>query len=185
MKHSHAYDELKQNGIYAIVRGDEIYIGSTRCSFSRRMMQHKSSLRNGTHPNPRLQNIFNKHGDIFDFKIIEVCCKDHIVAEQKWIDYLSIDKRKLLNISTIAGSVTHTDEWKKNMSIIMTGRKASDEAKAAMSIAAMKPHRLAQLRAASDDPALRTKRYAAIAKALTGKKQPNSVKEKSVNDWQK
>lgn len=100
----HTPDELKQCGVYAIVRDGEIYIGSTQKSFRKRLSGHLCDLRRGKHPNHRLQNIFSKHGEaVFAFKILETCNGNPVPAEQKWIDhYAAIKGRGLLNAKLIA-----------------------------------------------------------------------------------
>lgn len=182
MKHLYTADDMLHHGVYAIFRNDEIYIGSTAKSYRSRLRKHICDLEANRHGNPRLQNIYNKHGDIFEFRIIEVC-DNTIQAEQKWIDhYILVDRDKLLNAQVVAGfsslGMKRSAKTKARMSQALTGRKMSDEAKAAMSEAAKKPHRLAQFEALRHDPVIKAKVSASISKSLTGKKQSEEVKNK-------
>ena len=60
-------------GVYKITNtiSGKIYVGEST-AYPSRFNQHKSRLKNGVHPNPKLQNDYNKHLlDIFDFQVIE------------------------------------------------------------------------------------------------------------------
>lgn len=78
-------------------------------------------LRKNKHPNSRLQNSFNKHGEkIFSFKIVELCKeKDVTNREQFYLDF----HKPYLHGYNLALSAYH----------VMLGRKHSDESKIKMS----------------------------------------------------
>src|ERR1035437_6595996 len=62
----------KIQGIYSIlhINSGRIYVGSSK-NIKKRMGTHKTDLRKNRHPNPALQNYYNKYGmDSFDFCII-------------------------------------------------------------------------------------------------------------------
>lgn len=113
--------------VYKIIVEKYIYIGSTKV-FNKRKYEHLWKLKNNTHPNPILQNIFNKHGkDVFIFSVIEeVNVKNLIEIEQKYIDLYKNDKKyTLINILMVAGSsLGHimSDETKLKKSLSMIGK---------------------------------------------------------------
>ena len=79
------------SGVYTIqnkVSGN-VYIGSAR-KFTRRFMQHRSSLRGGYHQNSHLQQAWDKYGEsAFEFKILVLCLPEHMQDyEQLLIDGL-------------------------------------------------------------------------------------------------
>ena len=62
-----------KSGIYSItnIANGKIYVGSS-LFLSKRIMQHKSDLKQKRHKNSRLQNAWNKYGaDAFAFNVIE------------------------------------------------------------------------------------------------------------------
>ena len=105
MKHSYLSQEMQSGGIYAIFRDNQVYVGATQQSFRTRLGNHLRKLNTNIHPNPRLQNIFNKYGDMFEFRILEIVDGDTTAAEQKWINqYIStIGRTNVLNSLTIVG----------------------------------------------------------------------------------
>lgn len=129
---------MRKNGIYMIenVVTKDSYIGSTR-NLSHRKNQHFSLLRKGEHENRRLQNSFNIYGDAcFVFAIIEeVESADKLIErEQYWMDMLKPTFNILLTATN--NSITRTaalEEKYKRHSIIMTGKRASEETKRKMS----------------------------------------------------
>lgn len=56
-------------GIYKIVINNKAYVGSS-FNIERRIIQHKSDLKNQRHDNPHLQNAYNKYNE-FNFEILE------------------------------------------------------------------------------------------------------------------
>ena len=108
------------NGIYKIINKITkiYYIGSSYNVF-KRWTGHKWRLNKNKHPNQKLQNSWNKHGESnFDFEVIEVVDRDLLLTtEQKYLDIAAKDKNNCFNISFVAGSP-------------MKGRKHSEETKA-------------------------------------------------------
>lgn len=125
-------------GIYKITNAitGEFYIGST-ADLSRRFRDHQSRLIKNMHPNPHLQNSWNKHGDqSFEYSVLEFCDLAILIErEQFYID----KERPSYNILQIAGSplgYKHTDEARAKISAAQTGelhhlfgKHPSDEAK--------------------------------------------------------
>lgn len=90
-------------GIYKIlnIKTNKIYIGSSN-NIRIRWTRHKHELRKGIHPNPYLQNSFNKYGEgIFVYTIIEETKESRLLSrEQYWIDKLNAcDRLSGYNIS--------------------------------------------------------------------------------------
>lgn len=71
---------------------NKIYIGSTTiCETNDRWSHHKYKLNNKLHPNPHLQNAWNKYGaDNFKFEYVHECeinnKNDVFFIEQEWIE---------------------------------------------------------------------------------------------------
>jgi hypothetical protein len=88
------------SGIYVIefLNKDYFYIGSTR-DFDSRVKSHINKLKNSTHPNPILQNFYNKYPDEIYFRLIKkVCIQNLRDREQDYLDtfdpYLNCSKEK-------------------------------------------------------------------------------------------
>ncbi len=76
-------------GIYRIVNKNTqvAYVGqSQRCK--KRIKEHFRQLKNKEHPNPRLQNSFNKHGEKAFFAEVEVVCEDVVDLDAIENDFL-------------------------------------------------------------------------------------------------
>ena len=77
-------------GVYAIrckATGSS-YIGSS-INIHSRWLDHRSLLRRGRHTNPRLQRVWNEHGEAnLEFILLECVPskRDLVAAEQKWLD---------------------------------------------------------------------------------------------------
>lgn len=92
--------------VYKITYKKYIYIGSTSI-FSKRKFEHLWMLRKNIHPNPILQNIYNKYGeDKIEITIIEETPIENLIEnEQRYIDiYKKTEDVKLMNILLVAGS---------------------------------------------------------------------------------
>ena len=95
-------------GIYKIESSNgKIYIGSAT-DIVQRWRHHKHDLRKSRHPNRKLQNAWNKYGELaFTFSIIEIvdCKEDLATIEQIWLnilwDSLEPDDRYNLNKNAI------------------------------------------------------------------------------------
>lgn len=92
--------------IYKITNSitNKFYIGST-CNFQKRKYAHLNHLRNNKHCNKKLQNSWNKYGEInFIFEIIEYTDRENlIILEQYYLDfYKPYDKNIGYNIAKLA-----------------------------------------------------------------------------------
>ena len=76
-------------GIYSIINtlNSKRYIGSS-IDIRKRLQKHRALLRGNTHPNPVLQNSWNKYGEeSFQCSILETCEEvDLLILEQRYID---------------------------------------------------------------------------------------------------
>ncbi len=115
MHESIAENEMRQNGVYAVIneRNGKLYIGSTGRGFKTRLKEHQRSLRCGDHCSLRLQRDWDRQeGEDFLFKILETVPSKELVnvgyllgVEQMWIDATVCLHRKLgYNSYPIAGS---------------------------------------------------------------------------------
>lgn len=122
------------SGIYEIMNvvTGERYIGSSK-NIKKRWSEHRSTLNQGHHRNPKLQNSFSKYGSSnFVFSVIEICTVEYLIErEQFYID----NHKPEYNLSTIAGRVEMSEESKKKLIAFHTGRKRSDETRLRMSLA--------------------------------------------------
>lgn len=82
----------KSSVIYKITNliNNKIYVGSA-VNFRYRVKNHLHMLRNNKHHSIKLQNSWNKHGEInFIFDIIEICEKNNLISrEQHYLDLLT------------------------------------------------------------------------------------------------
>ena len=85
-------------GIYLIQIGNRMYIGSS-VSVGKRLLTHRSRLRNAKHSNPIMINCFNKYGeDHCNFKVLEECKENVLVEREKfYIDVLKPELNVELN----------------------------------------------------------------------------------------
>ncbi len=119
-------------GIYKITNiiTEDFYIGSS-VDLRSRINQHKSKLKNRSHPNNYLQNVYNKYGiNNLSFEIVEhVDNKINLIfKEQFYIDTLN----PRYNICKIAGSCLGrklSEETKLKISESHIGLKLSEETK--------------------------------------------------------
>jgi group I intron endonuclease len=119
-------------GIYKIqsqTYPDRIYVGSA-VNFNKRFIKHLWELRNGIHPNEKLQRHINKYGiNDLAFIIITECNSDELLkTEQSYIDSLS----PYFNILKIAGShlgAKRSISMKNKMRKLKTGTHATEETK--------------------------------------------------------
>lgn len=121
----------KISGVYSIknITSGKLYIGSS-IDIRDRFLQHKRRLKRGTHPNPKLQSAFNKHGiENFIFEIIEVVHDLSKLTEREQYhlnevlsansDNLWIFEEKSYNILRVAGNLygfKHAEDSKIKMS---------------------------------------------------------------------
>ena len=88
-------------GIYKITNtlNGKVYIGQS-INVQERFYEHKRKLRLQQHFNKYLQNAYNKHGEYFEFEVIEECDVSELdKREMYWIGYYrSDDKQNGYNI---------------------------------------------------------------------------------------
>ena len=111
------------SGIYAIhsaVNG-RTYIGHS-VNILKRWGQHRTDLRNGKHPNPHLQNAWNKYSEsAFEFIILEECAVELLLEREQYYMNQTVDH---YNLCPVAGSrlgTTHTPESKAKMRVSQRG----------------------------------------------------------------
>lgn len=126
-------------GIYRIdnTRTGRKYIGSA-VNIRNRWAYHMYRLAKGTHPNPSMQNAWNKYGEgIFACRVIEETdVKSLLKREQAWLDKTNAaSSRRYYNVLAVAGS--HLGR-KRSLATIarmrksQKGRTFTDETKAKM-----------------------------------------------------
>lgn len=129
----------KLTGIYKIenIITNDIYVGSAASSFTKRWSRHRVDLKNNRHPNPILQNAYNKYGEeAFEYTVLEVCSKiDCIKQEQFYIDELKPSYNILKMAGSALGHVVPLDTRLK-ISNTMKGRQFSKQHKKNLSNAA-------------------------------------------------
>lgn len=78
------------------------YVGSSYRIY-RRWYEHRNKLRKGTHKSPRLQQAWNKHGEMnFVFSILEECARgDLFTREQFHIDAIKPDYNSMPQVRII------------------------------------------------------------------------------------
>jgi len=102
------------SGIYKITSpSGRVYIGSSR-DIRARALRHRSYLTTGTHPNRKMQNSFNKYGELTFDKIYECPPKDLEMWEQIFIDKLK-PSLNILQIAYSSKGFKHSDEMKKKI----------------------------------------------------------------------
>jgi group I intron endonuclease len=113
-------------GIYRISNREngKCYIGQS-VSIIKRWAHHRGALNAGSHPNYRLQNSWNKHGEgQFVFEILEECPREDLNSiEQKWIEETkSYDPQFGYNIlREVTSGYMSTDAWSNRMWIHREG----------------------------------------------------------------
>ena len=105
-------------GIYLIKNtlNNKIYIGSTK-NLRTRMRLHINKLKRKVHDNGKIQNCYNKYGDIFDIEILENCSEDMLIEREQ---YYMDNFKPYYNISPMAGRTSgyvQSEESRKKMSI--------------------------------------------------------------------
>jgi len=122
--------------IYAISCGDKYYIGSAS-NWDRRMKEHKYALKHNKHINKFMQNVYNKHGEEFQYKILEKVEGDLYEREQVFIDR-HFDDPKCMNLNPNASHPTPNENSWAACVKANTGAKRTDEACKKMSEAKKK-----------------------------------------------
>lgn len=108
-------------GIYQIrcVVSGKSYVGSSKRIYSR-WSQHRTRLRKGDHPSPRLQSAWNKHGEgKFVFSILEECAQERLYErEQHHIDAERRDYNSMPKVTVV------TKEMRRKMVASLRARAA-------------------------------------------------------------
>lgn len=152
----------KRSGVYAITNrlDGRVYVGSS-VLLSRRLKQHRSDLRAGTHANTRLQRAWKKYGEsAFHFETIELVDEPGMLltCEQSHIDRLrSADRQYGYNLRPNAAS---------NL-----GRKATEEQR----------KRTAEVTRRAMTPEMRER----IRRSLTGRKRDPAATAKALETGRK
>lgn len=101
--------------IYKLIIDNKFYIGGTKRGLGQRRPQHLLCLREKTHGNYKIQELYNQGHEV-EFEILEFCERDQVLElEQKYLDMYK-DDPNCLNIAFVAGSVKgikRTEEHKK------------------------------------------------------------------------
>jgi group I intron endonuclease len=81
-----------QSGIYIIYIAAHIYIGSTKCFYTR-LQTHRKQLRAGKHENVKFINAYKKYGEKECYwDILEHCSINNLKSREKWwIEHLHSD----------------------------------------------------------------------------------------------
>jgi group I intron endonuclease len=131
-------------GIYCIenIKDNKKYIGKA-INIEKRWMKHKTYLKANTHINKHLQQAWNKHGrEVFNFYIIEECEREKLSEKEIfYISYFNCMKDGY-NFTSGGDGVLNfkvSDETKKKLSDINTGKKHSQETKDKISKAKKNP----------------------------------------------
>ena len=104
-------------GIYIIKSVKHFYIGLSS-ELEKREKTHFYKLKNGTHSNPKLQNVYNK-GYNLEFEIIQECnIEDLNRLEILWIDLYQVlhPELKMLNLKSGGNRPTYSYESKERIS---------------------------------------------------------------------
>lgn len=155
------------SGIYQVINlvNGKRYIGSSN-SIKRRWYEHRKHLCEGLHPNPLLQNSWNKHGSSsFKMSLLEEVGDIQLLRAREifWIEAL----RPEYNIApVIEGNfrVRHSPEAREKIRQARLGKKHSEETRLQMSASAKK-------RGMSEQLKLKQRI------AVTGRPRPKSVRE--------
>lgn len=118
---------INEIGIYEIKSpSGKKYVGMTSVSFASRWRGHLKDLKRGIHKCQGLQRAYNKYGkDSLIFSILEILPNtstdfEILKREQFWWDETEKQCKLYNGRPTGTGSVHHTDETKRNISIAIT-----------------------------------------------------------------
>ena len=129
------------SGVYIISYNNKNYVGSSS-NLKKRLREHFSCLKRNTHPNKRLQNAYNKYGEIyFSYKIVATCPSEYLIKLEQWF----IDNTKnTVNLNPFDYSSKGRKVLKKTrkkISKALTGKIVSEETKQLLSLAKLgRPH---------------------------------------------
>lgn len=114
--------------VYGIFTPLGVYVGSTK-NLRRRVSAHLHRLRRGTCTNKRLQAAWTTDADKFEFRPILRCAPEDLrMYEERIIDALLPE----FNVCRMRKGEWHSEEGRAALVEKLTGRRASDAARAKM-----------------------------------------------------
>lgn len=117
---------MKTCGIYTIsYKNKVIYVGQS-IYIERRFKQYRNRLRANKCHNFILQNIFNKHGDVLQYDLLEEYDKNYLLDFERYWMYLL---NPIANIASANGSHLHSKEAKLKMSNYAKNRTEEHKSK--------------------------------------------------------
>jgi group I intron endonuclease len=130
------YVRMAISGIYSITntKSGRVYYGSSN-DVKERWRNHRSKLGRGIHPNPHLQNSWNKYGaDSFEFKIEEEIVSDKLQdAEQCYLDWCKLCSFWSYNIGYDAECATRgmkfgppSEEHRRKIGLANSGERSAN-----------------------------------------------------------
>ena len=129
--------KIKKSGVYEIINmvNGKTYIGSS-IDLSNRIQQHILKLSNNKHPNPILQNAWNKYGkNYFYFHILLFCDPENtLMYEQLCIDGMKPKYNISTNTTAPNKGRVFSDEVRAKISKAGIGRVKSDETRLKLSL---------------------------------------------------
>lgn len=112
---------IGRSGVYGIkLNGMVVYVGSSGSCMESRYSHHLTRLRQGTHSNKRLQELFNRYYESFEFFVIEYCKAEHSLALEK--HYMEVHEDTAVNNNGIKCTIKHmrTDEESRQHSQMLS-----------------------------------------------------------------
>lgn len=117
---------ILEGGLYFLRLSDTHFYGGSTLSFKGRWREHLRTLKKGTHSNPIMQAVYDKHHRL-DTEVLKACQDpaERLLLEQAWLDE-NYGTKGCVNICPIAespmGGRIHTEESKAKMSKAKRGR---------------------------------------------------------------
>jgi group I intron endonuclease len=113
-------------GIYSIkINNDVLYVGQS-CNMPRRWRYHKWQLRNGTHANSYLQNIYNSHKDL-EFYVEEIVADRRNLTKREIYHIKKLRPKCNFVIPSMNDTWIFSHERNKKISISSLGKQKSLE----------------------------------------------------------
>lgn len=172
---------MKVSGIYLILIAEKLFYIGQAVDLNGRRLQHLSHLRNGKSKCRKLQKAFSEYGEAhFRFQVLQECAPDKSVlasVEKKWLDvYMGLlGEERILNMCleemTSVLGIKRSEETRKRLSVAAKNRKPMTQ-ETRDKISATK-------RANGDRPS--ASHMAMLAEKATGRKMPQSLKDKLVS----
>lgn len=119
----------KQSVIYLIswTNNPYFYIGQTQ-SLKKRWNRHINLLKKKTHPNPKLQNVYNKWGEP-QFHIIEECSIEELNEREQFYLNLLFDDPNCVNLAKYAEAPNRGRKFSEETLEKLRGRKPWNKGK--------------------------------------------------------